>query len=74
MILCEPPPPPPPPSRLPGCPSPCYPPPPSFRLIAKYRPTMPVLVIVIPRLSTNQLKWTFSGAFQVNPETLNPKP
>lgn len=35
------------------------------RLIAKYRPTMPVLVIVVPRLSTNQLKWTFTGAYQV---------
>ncbi|XP_031120183.1 pyruvate kinase 1, cytosolic-like isoform X1 [Ipomoea triloba] len=26
------------------------------RLIAKYRPTMPVLSVVIPRLKTNQLK------------------
>lgn len=34
------------------------------RLIAKYRPSMPVLVVVIPKLSTNQLRWTFSGAFQ----------
>uniref|UniRef100_A0A7C9E214 Pyruvate kinase n=1 Tax=Opuntia streptacantha TaxID=393608 RepID=A0A7C9E214_OPUST len=34
------------------------------RLIAKYRPTMPVLSVVIPRLSTNQLKWSFSGAFE----------
>ncbi|XP_061340212.1 pyruvate kinase 1, cytosolic-like isoform X2 [Gastrolobium bilobum] len=34
------------------------------RLIAKYRPTMPVLSVVIPRLETNQLKWNFSGAFQ----------
>ncbi|CAI9091251.1 OLC1v1026222C1 [Oldenlandia corymbosa var. corymbosa] len=35
------------------------------RLIAKYRPTMPVLSVVIPRLKTNQLRWTFSGAFEV---------
>eukprot|EP00252_Welwitschia_mirabilis_P017278 TRINITY_DN382_c0_g1_i1.p1 TRINITY_DN382_c0_g1~~TRINITY_DN382_c0_g1_i1.p1 ORF type:complete len:514 (-),score=116.44 TRINITY_DN382_c0_g1_i1:200-1741(-) len=34
------------------------------RLIAKYRPTMPVLSVVMPRLTTNQLKWSFSGAFQ----------
>ncbi|KAG5574848.1 hypothetical protein H5410_054982 [Solanum commersonii] len=34
------------------------------RLIAKYRPPMPVLSVVIPRLKTNQLFWTFSGAFQ----------
>ncbi|GLT75072.1 hypothetical protein SLA2020_468230 [Shorea laevis] len=32
------------------------------RLISKYRPTMPVLSVVIPRLKTNQLKWSFSGA------------
>lgn len=35
------------------------------KLIAKYRPTMPVLSIVIPRLQTNQLRWTFTGAFEV---------
>ncbi|KAL4183941.1 hypothetical protein AMTRI_Chr11g100820 [Amborella trichopoda] len=34
------------------------------RLIAKYRPTMPVLAIIIPRLSTNSLKWSFSGTSQ----------
>lgn len=34
------------------------------RLIAKYRPTMPVLCVVIPRLTTNHLKWSFTGAFQ----------
>lgn len=34
------------------------------RLIAKYRPTMPVLSVVIPRLKTNQLQWTFTGAFE----------
>ncbi|EFJ37017.1 hypothetical protein SELMODRAFT_140876 [Selaginella moellendorffii] len=34
------------------------------RLIAKYRPPMPVLVLVIPRLTTNHLRWTFIGAFQ----------
>ncbi|CAO2824105.1 unnamed protein product [Amaranthus hypochondriacus] len=34
------------------------------RLLAKYRPPMPILSIVIPRLKTNQLKWSFSGAFE----------
>ncbi|XP_077213699.1 pyruvate kinase 2, cytosolic-like [Tasmannia lanceolata] len=34
------------------------------RLIAKYRPTVPVLAVVIPRLKTNSLKWTFSGTSQ----------
>ncbi|WKA01278.1 hypothetical protein VitviT2T_019565 [Vitis vinifera] len=34
------------------------------RLIGKYRPTMPVISVVIPRLKTNQLRWTFSGAFE----------
>ncbi|KAE8704602.1 putative leucine-rich repeat receptor-like protein kinase [Hibiscus syriacus] len=34
------------------------------RLLAKYRPAMPVLSVVIPRLKTNQLKWSFSGAFE----------
>ncbi|GJU72968.1 pyruvate kinase 1, cytosolic-like protein [Tanacetum coccineum] len=36
------------------------------RLIAKYRPTMHVLSVVIPRLKTNQLRWTFTGAFERN--------
>nr|AQP26310.1 pyruvate kinase [Diospyros kaki] len=34
------------------------------RLLAKYRPTMPVISVVIPRLKTNQLRWTFTGAFE----------
>ncbi|KAH7547796.1 hypothetical protein ACOSP7_032970 [Xanthoceras sorbifolium] len=34
------------------------------RLIAKYRPTMPVLSVVIPRIKTDQLRWTLSGAFE----------
>ncbi|XP_015970313.1 pyruvate kinase 1, cytosolic isoform X1 [Arachis duranensis] len=34
------------------------------RLIAKYRPTMPVLSVVIPQLKTDQLQWRFSGAFE----------
>uniref|UniRef100_A0A0D6QYY8 Pyruvate kinase n=1 Tax=Araucaria cunninghamii TaxID=56994 RepID=A0A0D6QYY8_ARACU len=34
------------------------------RLIAKYRPTMPVISVVVPRLTTNQLKWSLTGAFQ----------
>ncbi|KAL7247929.1 hypothetical protein ACSBR2_002769 [Camellia fascicularis] len=40
------------------------------RLIAKYRPTMPVLSVVIPRLKTNQLKWSFSGAFEARQSLL----
>lgn len=27
---------------------------------------MPVISVVIPRLKTNQLRWTFSGAFEVH--------
>lgn len=34
------------------------------RLIAKYRPTMPVISVVIPRLKTNHIRWTFTGAFE----------
>ncbi|CAM6093001.1 unnamed protein product [Calypogeia fissa] len=34
------------------------------RLIAKYKPPMPVLVVVIPKLTTNHLRWSFTGAFQ----------
>ncbi|XP_045828863.1 pyruvate kinase 1, cytosolic-like [Trifolium pratense] len=34
------------------------------RLLAKYRPTMPVISVVVPQLKTNQLRWTFTGAFQ----------
>ncbi|VFQ80269.1 unnamed protein product [Cuscuta campestris] len=34
------------------------------RLIAKYKPTMPVLSVVIPLMKSNQLRWTFSGAFE----------
>uniref|UniRef100_A0A2P2J9N8 Pyruvate kinase n=1 Tax=Rhizophora mucronata TaxID=61149 RepID=A0A2P2J9N8_RHIMU len=34
------------------------------RLLAKYRPAMPVLSVVIPRLKTNQLRWIFTGAFE----------
>ncbi|CAA6660329.1 unnamed protein product [Spirodela intermedia] len=34
------------------------------RLIAKYRPPMPVLAVVVPRLRSNSLKWSFSGALQ----------
>lgn len=28
---------------------------------------MPVISVVIPRLKTNQLKWSFTGAFEVCP-------
>ncbi|KAF3779587.1 Pyruvate kinase 2 [Nymphaea thermarum] len=35
------------------------------RLIAKYRPTMPVLSVFMPRLKTNQLRWSFTGAFEM---------
>lgn len=41
------------------------------RLLAKYRPTMPVISVVVPRLKTNQLKWTFSGAFEVYATSFN---
>ncbi|XP_028789947.1 pyruvate kinase 1, cytosolic isoform X1 [Neltuma alba] len=34
------------------------------RLIAKYRPPMPVLSVVIPQIKTNQIKWSFTGAFE----------
>ncbi|PON34382.1 Pyruvate kinase [Trema orientale] len=34
----------------------------AVRLIAKYRPTMPVLAVVIPRLRTNSLRWTFTSS------------
>ncbi|MQM08898.1 hypothetical protein Taro_041753, partial [Colocasia esculenta] len=34
------------------------------RLIAKYRPPMPVLAVVVPRLRKNSSKWSFSGALQ----------
>ncbi|KAG5239613.1 pyruvate kinase, cytosolic isozyme [Salix suchowensis] len=34
------------------------------RFIAKYKPITPVISVVIPRLKTNQLRWTFTGAFE----------
>eukprot|EP00897_Mesotaenium_endlicherianum_P004723 jgi/Mesen1/4279/ME000022S03560 len=34
------------------------------KLIAKYKPSMPALVVVIPKLTTDQLTWKFTGAFQ----------
>ncbi|PIA43435.1 hypothetical protein AQUCO_01900077v1 [Aquilegia coerulea] len=34
------------------------------RLIAKYRPTMPIISVVIPRLKTDQIRWSFTGAFE----------
>ncbi|KAK6942193.1 Pyruvate kinase, C-terminal [Dillenia turbinata] len=34
------------------------------RLIAKYRPPVPVFAIIIPRLRTNSLKWTLAGSSQ----------
>ncbi|XP_024545135.1 pyruvate kinase 1, cytosolic [Selaginella moellendorffii] len=33
------------------------------RLIAKYRPLMPVMVVVIPQISTNFMRFSFSGTF-----------
>ncbi|CBI30102.3 unnamed protein product, partial [Vitis vinifera] len=42
------------------------------RLITKYRPPVPVLAVVIPRLKTNSLKWTLTGTLQV-PQALLPK-
>ncbi|GAV74294.1 PK domain-containing protein/PK_C domain-containing protein [Cephalotus follicularis] len=40
------------------------------RLIAKYRPTMPVISVVIPRLKTNKIHWTFTGAFEARQSLL----
>ncbi|KAK4749864.1 hypothetical protein SAY87_027313 [Trapa incisa] len=34
------------------------------RLIAKYRPPMPIVAIVVPRLRSNSLRWTFTGSSQ----------
>ncbi|KAK9126517.1 hypothetical protein Scep_015363 [Stephania cephalantha] len=34
------------------------------RLIAKYKPTMPILSVVIPQIKSNQLQWNFTGAFE----------
>ncbi|CAI5461739.1 unnamed protein product [Closterium sp. Yama58-4] len=33
------------------------------RLVAKYKPTMPVLTLVIPRLYVDKLRWTVQGEF-----------
>ncbi|KAG5556624.1 hypothetical protein RHGRI_007031 [Rhododendron griersonianum] len=41
-----------------------------LQLIAKYRPTMPVISVVIPWLKTNQLKWSFSGTFEARQSLL----
>ncbi|KAJ0677249.1 putative pyruvate kinase [Helianthus annuus] len=40
-------------------------------LIAKYRPTMPVLSVVIPHLKTNQLHWTTTGAYEAETGATN---
>ncbi|XP_050228198.1 pyruvate kinase 1, cytosolic-like [Mercurialis annua] len=34
------------------------------QLIAKYRPPLPVFAVVIPRLKSNSLKWSFTGSAQ----------
>lgn len=34
------------------------------RMISKYRPSVPVLAIVVPRLKSNSLRWTFTGSTQ----------
>ncbi|XAR68431.1 Pyruvate kinase [Bertholletia excelsa] len=34
------------------------------RLIAKYRPSVPLFAIVIPRIKSNSLKWSFIGSSQ----------
>lgn len=31
------------------------------RMLAKYRPPMPILSVIFPRLRTDSLKWTFTG-------------
>ncbi|KAJ4978222.1 hypothetical protein NE237_009002 [Protea cynaroides] len=36
------------------------------RLVAKYRPSVPVVAVVIPQLGTNSSNWTFSGTSQAN--------
>ncbi|MQL83674.1 hypothetical protein Taro_016158 [Colocasia esculenta] len=34
------------------------------KLVAKYRPPMPILAVVVPRLRVNSMKWSFSGTLQ----------
>ena len=34
------------------------------RLVAKYRPTVPILSVVVPKLHTNGLAWAFTGLAQ----------
>ncbi|KAL8162073.1 hypothetical protein V2J09_013562 [Rumex salicifolius] len=34
------------------------------RLIAKYRPTMPILSVVIPQIKSNDIHWRFTGAYE----------
>lgn len=33
------------------------------RLVSKYRPTMPVLTVVIPKVTTKEMRWTVTGEF-----------
>ena len=37
-----------------------------YRLVAKYRPTMPVFAVVSSRLRTDSLKWSFTSSSQVH--------
>ena len=39
------------------------------RLVAKYRPTVPILCVVVPKLSTNGLQWRFTGLAQARAPT-----
>ncbi|GJP43859.1 hypothetical protein CLOM_g3264 [Closterium sp. NIES-68] len=36
------------------------------RLVCKYKPSMPVLALMVPRVSTNQLSWHLVGPFQAH--------
>jgi len=44
------------------------------RLVAKYRPTVPILCVVVPKLSTNGLAWRFTGLAQARAPSPLPPP
>ena len=41
------------------------------RLISKYRPPMPILTVVVPRLVSDNISWTFSGDSQARQSLLH---
>lgn len=43
------------------CVSPCCLPGRTAQLVAKYRPPMPILTLVVPRLVSDSLKWKLEG-------------